>query len=248
MAFMDLPVPNLIIDLGSLIVLAAVVAGLAYRARGGAFKRFDRWAVLSSAGGAEQSPSSGIALMSFFTVLFRDVFTTRVLAACDRLKRASHIALFWGFVLLAISTTLAFLTNPEDAILPFTNPVKLFGNAGGILVVLGFAFMFYVRYREHTPIWRLTRSDFFILTLLLTVVTGFATQQAVYSAAGPWIGGAFWVHMAFVVVLLATAPSTKFFHALSKPVSILHDEFDARLGKEPVLPATPKGLKEGERS
>lgn len=182
-------------------------------------------------------------------VLLRDVFATKVLGTCSRLKRASHLALFWGFAFLGISTTLAFITDPSNTVLSLTDPVKLFGNSGGILVVVGFILMFYVRYREQVPIWRLTRSDVFMVTLFLTVITGFVTQQAVYSANGSdLVSDTFWLHMAFVIVLLATAPFTKFFHAISKPVSILHEEVDAKLGKEPLLPMGPGNARETEGS
>lgn len=240
MAFMNLPVANEIIDLGSAVVAVFVIVGVLYKIRGGALHHFDRWQVLKTPANNKGS-SSGAAAGSFFKVLFRDVFTTQVLDTCSRIKRASHLALFWGFAFLGISTTLAFITNPSNAVLPLTDPVKLFGNVGGVLVVVGFIFMFYVRYREQAPIWRLTRSDVFMLTLLVTVATGFVTQQAVYSSFGPyWVSNTFWLHMVFVIVLLATAPFTKFFHAISKPVSILYDEVDVKLGREPVLPSKAK--------
>ena len=247
MAPMGLPIANELIDLGSIVVLLFVVIGVAYRFRGGSFHHFDRWRVLKAPSDiAEAAASSGVALRSFFVVRFRDVFTTKVLDTCSSLKRVSHLALFWGFVCLAISTTLAFITNPTNAILPLTDPVKLFGNAGGILVSLGFVMMFYVRYREQAPIWQLTRSDVFMVTLFLTVLTGFVTQQAIYSAAGPlWVSDTFWIHMVLVIVLLATAPFTKFFHVLSKPISILYEEVDGKVGREPVLPSLSAERKEG---
>ncbi len=235
---MDLPIANVWIDLGSIVVVAFIAVGLIYKIRGGSMHHFDRWEVIRGPTGAIGAKlSSGVVLKSFSTVLFRDVFTTKVLDTCSRLKRVSHLALFWGFVFLAISTTLAFLTNPTNLVLPLTDPVKIFGNAGGVLVAIGFVAMFYVRYREEVPIWRVTRSDVFMLTLFLTVVTGFVTQQAVYATAGPlWVSDTFWLHMAFVIVLLATAPFTKFYHVVSKPVSILYEEADKMLGREPVLP------------
>ena len=243
LAFMDLPVANELIDIGSMLVLIVIAAGIIYKVRGGAMHHFDKWQVLKApANVLEAAAPAGVALRSFFTVLFRDVFTTKVLDSCSRLKRASHLTLFWGFVFLAISTTLAFITDPTNVVLPLTDPVKLFGNAGGILIVIGFIFMFYVRYRENAPAWRLTLSDVFLITLLLTVVTGFVTQQAVYSAGGSfWVADTFWVHMILVTALLATAPFTKFFHAISKPISILHDEVDGRLGREPALPIKSHG-------
>ena len=242
MAFMDLPVANIVIDTGRLVDLIVVVAGELQRERRGSLNHFFHWQIFASSRVRNSQrnmvpkENKGVG-SSIFNVLFRDVFTTRVLATCSKTKRYSHLALFWGFVFLAVSTTLAFLTNPHDVILPLYNPVKIFGNAGGVLVLGGFIGMFYVRYRERLPIWRLNRSDMFLMTLFLTVVTGFITQQMIYSSTGSfWVSNAFWVHMILVVLLLATAPFTKFFHALSKPVSMLYDEIDRRSGREPLLP------------
>ncbi|MDG6899026.1 MAG: hypothetical protein JRN12_02695 [Nitrososphaerota archaeon] len=234
---MNLPVSNELIDLGSVVVLVFIVGGALYKVRGGSLHHFNRWSLKATNGIAQSTTPLKTTLNAFLTVLFRDVFATRVLDNCNRIKRIAHLALFWGFVFLGVSTTLAFITNPTDVILPLTDPVKLFGNAGGILVVAGFVSMFYVRYREKAPIWRLTRSDVFMVTLFLTVITGFVTQEAIYSTSGSgWVSGTFWLHMVFVTTLLATAPFTKFFHAISKPVSIFREEVDGRTGKEPVLP------------
>lgn len=244
---MDLPIANELIDLGSIMVLLVVVFGVLYRVRNGSTHHFDRWQVVKTPASLEAASPTGAAVRGFFVVLFRDVFTTKVLGTCSRLKRVSHLAILWGFVFLGVSTTLAFITNPSNLVLPLSDPVKLFGNAGGILIVTGFVFMFYIRYRENAPIWRLTRSDVFMVTLFLTVATGFVTQQATYTAAGPfWVSDTFWVHTVLVILLLATAPFTKFFHALSKPVSILHEEADKKLGREPVLPTTPTEPRKAE--
>ena len=252
MAFMDLPIANIVIDAGSLVVLFIVIIGILQRARRGSLHHFFHWQIFTSLRGGESSkegaPSKNKGVVSsFFTILFYDVFATRVLATCSRAKRFSHLAIFWGFVFLAISTTLAFFTNPNNVILPLYNPVKIFGNAGGVLVIAGFIGMFYVRYREQLPIWRVSRSDMFLITIFLTVVTGFVTQQAIYSATGSfWISSAFWVHMVLVILLLATAPFTKFFHAISKPISLLYEEIDRRSAREPLLPAA-KDTEQGNK-
>jgi len=241
MAFLNIPIPNEVIDAGSLIVLAAIIIGIAYKSNRGSFHRFYFWQVFSKEDEArnnEGKKSSSHLVSSFFTILFREVFAFRVLGTCSKTKRVSHLAIFWGFVFLGISTTLAFLTNPTNLVLPLYNPVKLFGNFGGALVVIGFLGMFYVRSREGAPAWRLTRSDVFLITLFLATITGFVTQQTIYSSLGSlWISSTFWIHMLFVVTLLATAPFTKFFHALAKPISLLHEEADKRSGVEQLLPS-----------
>lgn len=227
---MNLPVENLVIDIGGLLILVLVIVGVLYRANQNALHHFFHWKIFSK-------PKSNSKAKSFFSVLFREVFAFSVLGTCNKIKRLSHLAIFWGFVSLAISTTLAYLTNPSDLVLPLYYPVKIFGNGGGILVVIGFIGMFYVRSRESAPIWRLTRSDLFLLILFLAVVTGFITQQTIYSSLGSyWVSSSFWVHMVFVVLLLTTAPFTKFFHAISKPVSLLYQEIERKSGSEALLP------------
>jgi len=242
MPFLDLPVPNALIDLGGIVVLALVMVGLVYRVRVGSLHHFFRWQVI---GPVEKAAATSGVVGGVFVVFLRDVLASRVLETCSTAKRLSHLGMFWGFVFLAVSTVLAFFTNPTNLVLPLWNPVKVFGNMGGALVLVGFAGMFYVRYREQAPMWRLTRSDLFLTIILLAVVTGFMTQQAVYSAGETvWVSATFWIHMVFVVGLLATAPFTKFFHAVSKPISLLQDELDQRRGREPLLPS-PDGPKEG---
>ena len=247
MSFMDLPIANQLIDVAGLVVLLIIILGVIYKLKQGTLHRFSQWKIFSrgtAKKGSSSSSSSSNVAPSFFTVFYREVFTFKVLGTCSRTKRLSHIAIFWGFVFLGISTVLAFLLNPTDVILPLYNPVKIFGNTGGILVIIGFIGMFYVRYREKAPIWRFTRSDLFLTTLLLAVITGFITQQTIYSSMGSyWVSSSFWIHMVFVVSLLATAPFTKFYHAISKPVSLLYQEIDRRSSSdvEPLLP-TPNTM------
>lgn len=244
-AFMNLPVANILIDLAALILLLIIIAGVVYRVKRGSFHHFFHWDILKRASDDSKHDASkngehlaGGVLKSIATVLFLDVLTTRVLRTCNRTKWFSHLAIFWGFAFLGISTTLAFITNPQNLILPLDNPVKLFGNAGGILVLFGFVAMFYVRYREGVPVWSLNRSDYFLMVLFLAVVTGFLTQQAIYSVAGPTlVSSTFWIHMIFVLLLLATAPFTKFIHAVQKPVMLLYEEIDKRREAESLLPS-----------
>lgn len=242
LSFMNLPIANQMIDVGSLIILASILIGLVYKVRGGALHHFSYWQVFSdrtkntstSASPGEENPNSG-----FGAFLFQDLLAFRFLGTCSTTKRISHIAIFWGFVFLAVSTTLAFFTNPRNAVLPLYNPVKIFGNVGGILIIAGFLGMFYVRSREDASIFRLTRSDLFLVTLFLAVLSGFATQQTIYSSMGSvWVSSAFWVHMVLVVALLATAPFTKFFHAVTKPISLIYEQIDRENDVESLLPTS----------
>jgi len=240
MSFMDLPVANILIDIGSLGVVAVIIIGIFQKWRSGSLHHFSYWQVFRDKdAGIKTSSTSASPIRSFFTILFREVFAVKVLETCSKTKRVSHLAIFWGFVFLGISTTLAFFTNPTNAILPLYDPVKLFGNVGGGLVVTGFFGMFFVRYREGAAVFHLTRSDVFLLILLLAVLSGFVTQQTIYSSMGSyWVSSTFWIHMVLVIALLATAPFTKFFHAIKKPISLLYEELDKKRDVESLLPSS----------
>ena len=239
MSTMNLPIPNSLIDLAGFVLLGVVLVGLAVKASDGMFRRFPEWRL--PAGGTEGQARGGGTVSGFFNVLFTQVFATSVMGTCNRAKQASHLLIFWGFVFTGISTVLAWLTNPENFILDITNPVKLFGNAGGILILLGFVAMFYVRYNEKQGMWHITRGDYFNLALFLTVLTGIVTQQAVYSyPTADMIAATFWIHMVLVVLLVAAAPFTKFGHALFKPVWLLYDKVSDNRGEEKLIPAPSK--------
>lgn len=239
MTSMNLPVSNATIDIAGLVLLGVVLVGLAVRASDGMFRRFPNWRLLSEQ--AAGDPPGGGSVSGFFSVLLAQVFVSSALGTCDRAKQAAHLLVFWGFVFTGVSTVLAWLTNPQDLVLDLANPVKLFGNAGGILVLVGIVLMFYVRYNEKKGAWHITRGDYFVLALLFTVVTGFVTQQAVYSyPTADMVAATFWVHMGLVLLLVATAPFTKFGHALFKPVWLLYDKASDDRGEETLIPAPSK--------
>ena len=251
MSFMNLPVPNQLIDIGGFVLLLIIILGLALKIKRGVLHRFTFLNVFSSTEGANNIAIKSVSrrtslIQSIANVFFYDVLTTRPLSTCNKIKRASHLAIFWGFAFTGVSTTLAYLMNPQDAILPLTHPVKIFGNLGGILLVAGFVSMFYVRYQENGSAWKITRSDYFLIVLFLTVITGFITQEAVYATNDPFtVAVTFWLHMVFIVLLLATAPFTKFGHAVFKPVWLLYEDIGKRRGDESHLPS-PEVLKKAE--
>ena len=239
---MNLPVSNQLVDIGGLILALVIILGLAVKIRQGVLHRFfltnmfaSMKSTLGKSGDKKTSKSSGL-FQSLASVFFLDVLTARPLQTCNKTKRLSHILIFWGFAFTGISTILAYLMNPNDLVLPLSHPVKIFGNVGGILLVAGFIGMFYIRYQENGSAWRLTKADYFLVTLFLTVITGFITQQMVYSFnTDLTVDVAFWIHMVFIVLLLATAPFTKFGHAVYKPVWLLYDQLNAKT-EESLLP------------
>jgi hypothetical protein len=248
MTLLNLPVQNALIDLGGLLLALLLLIGFRVEIGRGRLYRFYLWQPFSIGSAELAKPTHvppGTVIAEAFKVLFADVLMSRVHLTCSRSKWAAHFATFWGFLFSMVSTILAYLTNPNNEALPFTDPVKLFGNAGGILLILGTVALFFLRYQECGSPWKISSGDFFIITLFLSGLTGMISQVPIYGqASSPVTGGLFWVHMLTVILLFLTMPFSKFNHALFKPVWLLFENISKEAGEEQLLPepvGTPVG-------
>lgn len=219
-----------LIDAGAVVILLIVAIGVLRRILAGEFPGNAMRALQGTPEGARLM-STGSVLKGYLTVLFLDVTTTRVLRTCRTAKWYSHVLIFWGFVCLSIATTLAYFMKPEGTILPLDHPVKIFGNVGGALLILGAVAMFFVRFQQSGSPFNLTRGDFFLLALLLTGLTGFGIELSIYTFGRVgWITTAsYWIHMGLVTTLLVTAPYSKFIHALYKPSWLVYENLGEKV-------------------
>jgi len=149
----------------------------------------------------------------------------------DAQQWAAHQLIMWGFVGLFATTSLDTLMNPAAAPLPLLHPVRLLGNLTGIAFMVGLtlaiarrALLARVRVSSQIRDWTL------LLSLWGTGATGFAVQWA--ADAGSPLGTA-WLyptHLVFIVLILASAPWTKFVHAAWRPTWVLYRALIAERG------------------
>lgn len=205
-----------LIELAAIPLTLAIIVGILV------LRRSSRLDLPTLASGG-RSGRSGWA-RSLFSTLFVDIASSRPLVTCNRTKWIAHLLVFWGFIFTLVATILALLLKPEGSILALTHPVKMFGNIGGAMIIGGGIPMFLVRFQESGSIWSLSRSDVFLLSLIFTTLTGFAVQLSIYAygRGGILTGSLYWVHLAFIILLLGAAPFTKFIHAIYKPSWILY--------------------------
>jgi hypothetical protein len=223
----------IIIDVGALTLLAIIIFLIVRNVRSGALDLpFKQIGSLMQRRG--RAITNSYALRSLGNIILLDVGTTRPLMTCHKGKWASHVLTFWGFVFLIIATTLAYLIKPEGAILPLSSSIKIFGNIGGIMVIVGCIGIFFVRYQQSGSPWHLNRSDLFLIFLLLATISGFTIELIIYSFGRSSLitAATYWTHLAFVVLLLATAPITKFAHAIYKPSWLLYDRLERKAVQE----------------
>ncbi len=233
-----MPATHYEIIYGSIILVVVLAAGFIFELKQGAARRFTRY---SNAQGGNGS----LLARAFIETIFLDMFASEPMAACHteafyenrtHVKRLSHLLIFYGFVLLLISTLIGFIF--DRWITPYTFSKAFYlgpagsaietglGLIGGIIILAGVVIYWPSRYRGED--WKaVTSADLFLLLLAFTVITGFLLELA--EAYSLYVDAAFWVHMAFIFALFATMPFTKFSHALYQIIWNTYDRFDKKV-------------------
>lgn len=137
----------------------------------------------------------------------------------------AHLCILWGFAGLFATTSLDALVNPAADPLPLLHPVRLLGNATGVLFMAGLtlalvrrALLAHVRAASRPADWT------FLLSLWGTGASGFLVQWFADRADAPGTAWSYGVHLVFVALVIAAAPWTKFVHAAWRPTWILYRE------------------------
>jgi hypothetical protein len=227
-AFPDFVAVHLV-ELGSAIVLAVVIVGVAIQV-----KRWHAASIparqLSETAGLKPGKILGVVARS----LASDTLAIKPLFHKSRFRWWNHLLIMWGFVGLALTTTLAYILNPAGAPEPLTWPVRILGNASGGLLVLGCA-IFFARllvYPSERNTFTLRADLVFFGTLFLATLTGFATELYGYGSDASTADAVYATHLVFVVVLLGSAPFTRFLHAIMTPYIAILERLRARLSGE----------------
>jgi len=153
--------------------------------------------------------------------LHKDFWTCRA----ERLRPFGHLAVFWGFPLLLLATALSFLytlIGIQGQLLPLTDPMKIAGNVGGVLALIGILLLMYSRVRARPGAWgAATYFDWLLLWLIfLNVASGF-TLQIVRLAGAPTLPYQLYiVHLIIVFASFAYVPYGKFAHIFYRTVAL----------------------------
>lgn len=139
------------------------------------------------------------------------------LRGCSLRKWVSHLAVFWGFVILGLSTTLNYLANPTAVPLQMDHPVRILGNTGGLLFMFGLTLMIWERVAS--PGVRSSTSAgeaLFIVLLYAAGLSGFLTEVSSETGLIAITAVLYWAHLATVAALFILAPFSKFIHAFGR--------------------------------
>lgn len=205
-------IPVILIDAGAAILVVIVVIGVLYKLR------FWRVRALSDRFKADVSAlGAGARASVLLRVVGKDALAVEPLFSNYRGRWIQHFLVFYGFIGLMITTTLDAIVNREAAPLPLDHPVKIIGNIAGVMLLIGATPMLF-RKKDPPGMQPLGLADkIFLPVLYLAVVTGFVTEVLDYSAIVLPATAVYVIHIAIVTGLLASAPWTRFVHALQAP-------------------------------
>ena len=141
----------------------------------------------------------------------------------DAQQWVAHILIMWGFVGLFVTTALDAVVNRAALPLPLLHPVRLLGNATGIAFMAGLTLAIVRRAVRADLRAASARGDWtFLLALWGTGATGFLVQWFADRAGAPATAWLYVTHLGFVGLILATAPWTKFMHAVWRPSWVVY--------------------------
>jgi quinone-modifying oxidoreductase subunit QmoC len=167
------------------------------------------------------------------TILFHNKFK---LCITNRDRYLSHLLVFLGFVGLFIVTNIGFFglyIVRSDFLAPpytFANPVKLFGLAAGIALLVGIILVISNRLKPKAADSTITYLDWsLIIAVSITAATGILTWLGRVANAGTIAYIIYFVHLASVFYIIAYLPYSKLAHLVYRTAAM---GYAAHVGRE----------------
>ena len=180
---------------------------------------------------------------SFISVGLSEGLIERRYFECESKNRwLAHMAIFWGFILMGIATSIIFIADMiiEYNILGSESGTivnrelikylgKILGVSGGLLLLLGTGYYIYLRLAKKEAYSKQTHfSDWiFILLIFFIGLNGMIMDVIIYFF-NELLVIAYWMyalHLILVFILIITAAFTKFIHMEYRLLSIWYTEY-----------------------
>lgn len=142
----------------------------------------------------------------------------------DRSK--SHLFVFYGFVGLAITTTWAIFYLyglHRESPYPLYDPMKILGNASGIVLLLGIFWVIYNRLQNSEKAGRGSYYDWLFISVVLTIVsTGILSEVLRLLGVALLAYPVYFVHLVAIFFLFAYAPFSKMAHMVYRTTALVY--------------------------
>ena len=203
-------------------LVGAVAGGLRY------------WRAMRASGGASSNGGSpgGHVLSTILEILSHRKFRQCDEAPAgdrDTYKRhvpAAHLAVFWGFLGLVVTTTsvgIGLYVFGYPTPWPVWHPVKILGDVSGAAVIAAASVFLWRRIVDGQKAGKSTYADWlFLVILLATTLTGFLCQALRLANLGTLAYPTYFVHLLLIFFLLVYIPYSKFAHLVYRTVAMLY--------------------------
>jgi len=163
---------------------------------------------------------------------------------CNRQRRASHVLMFYGFVLYLITTVVLVFCYPTEPRPPAVLP--MLWNLGALMTLAGgYWFFFLLRVNvvhDGQPPWRLVRADLFIVTLLASVSFALLFEWAATARNATATEAFAGLYLVFTALLFGSVSWSKFPHMFYKPVVAFQRRVEEADGSSSLpTPTTKRG-------
>ena len=186
---------------------------------------------------AEERPPAvreGFAKSLLLTLV--DIFSHRYFRLCKANKPRGHAheGIFYGFLLLFLATTLAFIWTTilgKELSLPAWNPIKVIGNVGGGALLIGLTWVSWRRLARKSEAGKAGYFDWYFIGVLYAVtITGFGLEIIRYAGLADASYSLYMVHLVFYFMLFTYLPFTKFAHIIYRALALTHAR---QIGRKP---------------
>uniref|UniRef100_A0A7C3REJ0 (Fe-S)-binding protein n=1 Tax=Archaeoglobus fulgidus TaxID=2234 RepID=A0A7C3REJ0_ARCFL len=150
-----------------------------------------------------------------------------------RYRYFAHFMIFWGFIILGIATLgdiiYIYGLGVEELALPPTDPVKIVGNLGAVLLIAGSLWAITARFSSEKLGYGTYFDWLFLGTIFAIGLTGVGIEALRYagSVAAYYM---YLAHLVLVFTLIAYAPYSKFAHLLYRTLAYT---WAKSVGREP---------------
>ena len=167
---------------------------------------------------------------------FKDILAHTYFRRCKANKPRGHAhrGILYGFLLLTLATTLAFIWTTilgKTLSLGPANPIKIIGNLGGAALLFGLTWMVWRRLVRRDEAGKSGYFDWYFVGILYAItLTGFGLEIIRYADLATAAYSLYIVHLVFYFMLFTYLPFTKFAHIIYRTLALTHAR---QIGRKP---------------
>jgi quinone-modifying oxidoreductase subunit QmoC len=169
----------------------------------------------------------GNFLKTWYAVVV-DIIKHSKFGKCDgnKISRYTHLAIFYGAILLLVATGLSAILHHFFEIYsphPLVGPVKMAGNIGAALLLVGLLIVIFRRLSNSENLGRSAYFDWFLLwVFFFAVISGIATEVIRLSGLAAATYWTYLVHLWLMFVFFVSLPFTKGAHMFYRTVALAY--------------------------